>query len=211
MRAWMSSRLDRYIAVVARTSLTCEMTNQFNRWCAGFVAAAVALLSGCGGVALPELFHPGPAGYQRARAIQHDPYPLDDVAEPVVGGRPREYQRPVPEAERAVQYDQRHAQAAGAAPAPVTFAPAPIGPPQPLAQPFGAPPLTTAPLTSLPLAAPPPQSYPYSAAPAPSTAPPPYPYTAPVPALVAPAPYPYGSPTPIPMTPSPVPQFRPPY
>jgi hypothetical protein len=191
------------------------MTNQFDRWYAGIVAAAVAIASGCAGVATPELYHPGPAGYQRARAIQHDPYPLDDVAEPVVGGRPREYQRPVPEAERAVQYDQRHAQAAGAAPAPVTFAPAPIGLPQPLPQTFGTPPATTA-----PLGAPPAQSYPYVGAPAPITTPPPATsqYTAPAPSPVgpgplAPAPYPYGSPTPVAplVSPSPIPQFRPPY
>jgi hypothetical protein len=150
-------------------------------------------------VALPDLYHPGPAGYQRARALQHDPYPLDDVAEPVVGGRPREYQRPVPEAERAVQYDQRHAQAAGSAPTPATFAPTPIGPPQPL--PFAAPPAVGSGYGV--------QGSGTYAAPLP-TVPAPAPYQLSIPAQpVAPAPYPYGSPTPI--SPSPVPQFRPPY
>jgi hypothetical protein len=61
-------------------------------------------LSGCA----PELAglrqsiaHPGPAAYQRAQAIQHDPYVLNDVGPEVVGGRPREYQIPVNEVERA--------------------------------------------------------------------------------------------------------------
>jgi hypothetical protein len=165
---------------------------------------------------MPELYHPGPAGYQRANATQrHDPYPLDDVAEPVVGGRPREFQRPVPGPVRAEQYDRSLSVAAGAAPAPMTFAPAPIGAPQPLPQTFGTPPVTTA-----PLGAPPAQSYPYVGAPAPVASPPPatYQYTAPAaspfaPAPIAPAPYPYGSPTPVAplVSPSPIPQFRPPY
>ena len=168
----------------------------------------VALVSGCGGYQLPDLYHPGPAGYQRANATQrHDPYPLDDVAEPVVGGRPREFQRPVPAPERAVQFDQRHAIAAGAAPAPATFAPAPVG--QPL--PYAAQPATA------PLAAPPAQQFPYTGAPTPigPPTPPPntYQYTAPAPP-VAPAPYTYGAPAPVtatPVSPSPIPQFRPPY
>ena len=75
----------------------CEITFPVG-WCyAGGGILLVALVSGCGGYQLPDLYHPGPAGYQRAVATQrHDPYPLDDVAEPVVGGRPREFQRPVP-------------------------------------------------------------------------------------------------------------------
>src|SRR5215212_7892004 len=48
-----------------------------------------------------SIAHPGPAAYQRAQAIQHDPYPLNDVGPEVVGGRPREYQIPVNEVERA--------------------------------------------------------------------------------------------------------------
>lgn len=45
--------------------------------------------------------HPGPAAYQRDEAIKHDPYLLDDVGPEVVGARPREYQRPLNEVERA--------------------------------------------------------------------------------------------------------------
>ncbi len=49
---------------------------------------------------MPNWFHPGATGPQRYDAIFHDPYPLDDVAPEIVGGRPREYQRPVPEVTR---------------------------------------------------------------------------------------------------------------
>ncbi len=45
--------------------------------------------------------HPGPAAYQRAQAVQHDPYLLDDVGPEVVGARPRDYQIPVNEVDRA--------------------------------------------------------------------------------------------------------------
>ncbi len=48
----------------------------------------------------PNFLHPGPVGPQRTAAIYHDPYPLDDIGPPVVGGRPNEYQRPVPEVVR---------------------------------------------------------------------------------------------------------------
>ena len=63
----------------------------------------VLSLAGCAGTHMPDFAHPGSAGYQRAVGDYYDPYPLDDVAEPVVGGRPREFQRPVPEVERARQ------------------------------------------------------------------------------------------------------------
>ncbi|MEM9186535.1 MAG: hypothetical protein AAGB00_08585 [Planctomycetota bacterium] len=64
--------------------------------------AAAALLGVAGGCnplyfRTPNLLSPGPAGPQQVDAIYHDPYPLDDVGPEVVGGRPRNYQRPVPE------------------------------------------------------------------------------------------------------------------
>ena len=59
-----------------------------------------SLLTGCPTIRMPDLYHPGSAGYQRANALQFDPYPLDDVAPPVAGGRPREYDRPIPEVKR---------------------------------------------------------------------------------------------------------------
>jgi hypothetical protein len=50
---------------------------------------------------MPNLYDPGNAATQRYSAIFHDPYPLNDVAPEIVGGRPREYTAPVPEAARA--------------------------------------------------------------------------------------------------------------
>jgi hypothetical protein len=41
---------------------------------------------------------------QRADAVVFDPYPLDDVGPPIVGGRPLGYQRPVPEVTRGRMY-----------------------------------------------------------------------------------------------------------
>lgn len=67
-------------------------------------ACAALVLTGCPTVRMPALYHPGPAGYQRANALQFDPYPLDDVAPPVAGARPHEYDRPVPEVKRGQTY-----------------------------------------------------------------------------------------------------------
>src|SRR3954452_4468845 len=72
-----------------------------------------------------SIAHPGPAAYQRAQAIQHDPYPLSDVGPEVVGGRPREYQIPVNEVERARLAAPRPAGLPGAPAPTVVVAPAP--------------------------------------------------------------------------------------
>jgi hypothetical protein len=71
-----------------------------------FVATAAASSIGCTPEAhryirFPDLAHPGWAHEQRGQAIEHDPYPVDDAGPEVVGGRPREYQRPLNEVERA--------------------------------------------------------------------------------------------------------------
>jgi hypothetical protein len=63
-------------------------------------ACAVLALTGCKGTIMPQLASPGSAGYQRYQALQYDPYPLDDVAPPVAGTRPKEYDRPIPEVTR---------------------------------------------------------------------------------------------------------------
>ena len=59
---------------------------------------------------MPDLLHPGPAGLQRADALQWDPYPLDDVGPPVEGGRPREYARPIPEVTRGQAFTPKRPQ-----------------------------------------------------------------------------------------------------
>jgi hypothetical protein len=68
------------------------------RW----VIAAVLLagLGGCG-VERPRLLHPGPAAYQQKKAERFDPYADNDIGPEVVGARPRDYQKPIPETSRA--------------------------------------------------------------------------------------------------------------
>ena len=72
------------------------------RTLAALVVVFAAGSLGCGSrFRVPNLFHPGSTGPQQYDAIYHDPYPLDDVAPEIVGGRPREYQRPVPQVTRS--------------------------------------------------------------------------------------------------------------
>jgi hypothetical protein len=47
-----------------------------------------------------RLWRPGTIEQQRLRATIHDPYPDPDFGPAIDGGRPREYQRPLPEAVR---------------------------------------------------------------------------------------------------------------
>jgi len=69
---------------------------------APFALASLVFAIGCGPhVRKPNLFDPGNAATQQYNAIFHDPYPMPDVAPEIVGGRPREYQQPVPEVARA--------------------------------------------------------------------------------------------------------------
>lgn len=42
----------------------------------------------------------GSTDRQKARAAVHDPFPLNDIGPEVIGGRPREYYNPEPEAAR---------------------------------------------------------------------------------------------------------------
>ena len=82
------------------------MLRRTNRKWLVLTAAFLANAAGCTPevhryIRFPDFAQPGWAHQQRGEAIVHDPYPLDDVGPEVVGGRPREYQRPVPEVERA--------------------------------------------------------------------------------------------------------------
>lgn len=45
-------------------------------------------------------FGQGSVDRQKSRAVVFDPYPLNDIGPPIVGGRPREYANPLPEAAR---------------------------------------------------------------------------------------------------------------
>lgn len=64
-------------------------------------ALGLALLS-CSGCAslFPDWLHPGPTQYQRFNAVLHDPYPDNDAGPEVVGGRPRDFQKPLAEPAR---------------------------------------------------------------------------------------------------------------
>jgi hypothetical protein len=60
-----------------------------------FIGACV-LATGCAGLH-PRLWDPGTIEQQRLRATIHDPYPDPDFGPKIDGGRPREFQQPLPE------------------------------------------------------------------------------------------------------------------
>jgi hypothetical protein len=45
-------------------------------------------------------FGQGSIDRQKARAVTFDPFPLNDIGPPIVGGRPREFSNPMAEAQR---------------------------------------------------------------------------------------------------------------
>ncbi len=58
-------------------------------------------LAGCQ-FGTPRLFEPPPsAEYQQKRAQRFDPYPENETATPIDGGRPRDFDRALPETTRA--------------------------------------------------------------------------------------------------------------
>ena len=65
------------------------------------VAVVAAAVVGCRSVSPPNWFHPGPAANQQSRAERYDPYPESEPAPEIIGGRPREYQKALPEPSRA--------------------------------------------------------------------------------------------------------------
>jgi hypothetical protein len=72
--------------------------------------ACLAMLAafGCGpSTRMPNLFDPGNAATQQYNAVLHDPFPATEVAPEIVGGRPREYARPVPEVVRGQAFSSR--------------------------------------------------------------------------------------------------------
>jgi hypothetical protein len=66
--------------------------------------ALLASVTGCRGM-MPRWFAPGDLQTQRYGAVLHDPYPSVDAGPEVVGGRPREFQRPLAEP-RSTQLQQ---------------------------------------------------------------------------------------------------------
>lgn len=89
------------------------------------LAALVLPFAACSPtVVKPQLCDPGWAQQQRARAIQFDPYPQNDVGPEIVGGRPPDYAVPPNEVERAFQ--QNPLPRRSSAPMPVVMPPAPL-------------------------------------------------------------------------------------
>jgi hypothetical protein len=110
--------------------------------CLLVVLSAASVTGGCTAeihrhMRFPDFMSPGWAQQQRADAIVHDPYTLNDIGPEVVGGRPREYQQPVTEVERARMN----------APRPVMLQPIPIP-----TLPTAPPPITSPPpvVTTIP-------------------------------------------------------------
>ncbi len=60
------------------------------------IAGMAVPLAGCH--LRPNFGPPGTIGMQRDRAVLHDPFPNNDLGPAVVGGRPRGYELPLPEA-----------------------------------------------------------------------------------------------------------------
>jgi len=73
-----------------------------NRPCSLLVAAVLAVAAGgCRSVGPPNWLHPGTAAHQQSKAERFDPYPENELGPEVLGGRPREYQKPPAEPARA--------------------------------------------------------------------------------------------------------------
>lgn len=70
-----------------------------DRW-VGSVGISIVLLwlVGCQNGLQQNLQPPGTIWQQRNRAVQFDPYPIDHMGPAIVGGRPREYGKPLAEA-----------------------------------------------------------------------------------------------------------------
>lgn len=66
------------------------------------------LLSGCQ-MAGPNFGPQGTFEYQRSRAVLHDPFPNNEVAPPIVGGRGPGYSHPLPEPKNNQEFRNRGA------------------------------------------------------------------------------------------------------
>lgn len=70
-----------------------------------FLSCTVFLLGSQGGcsptIRMPQLLHPGPAGYQLQNAEKFDPYPIVDMGPEIEGGRPIDFVQPRSEVEQA--------------------------------------------------------------------------------------------------------------
>ncbi len=69
--------------------------------CCGLLVIGTACVNRS--VHLPRLRGPGSAEFQRAIAVRYDPYPDQDAGPEIVGGRPQDFSRQVPEPTRVQQ------------------------------------------------------------------------------------------------------------
>lgn len=67
------------------------------------ILLSLLTVSGCRSM-WPSIFRPGPTEVQRANASRHDPYTDENIGPEVVGGRPRDFQKPRPEPVRGQPY-----------------------------------------------------------------------------------------------------------
>ena len=72
----------------------------FCRFISLLALVAALATAGCGTPRAYQFWHPGNIQTQRLRATVHDPYPDPDLGPEVMGGRPRGYFEPLPEAVR---------------------------------------------------------------------------------------------------------------
>ncbi len=77
------------------------------RW-AIVCVAGLLLAAGCKTTAKPSWFRPGTAKEQQSRALRFDPYPETNIGPPMAGARPREFDRSIPEVDRAQQFSQTY-------------------------------------------------------------------------------------------------------
>ena len=69
-------------------------------WCGLLLVCSLLILAGCN-LGHTSWFNPGTIEMQQQRATFHDPYTDNDAAPTVVGGRPRDFDRPASEPTRA--------------------------------------------------------------------------------------------------------------
>ncbi len=75
-------------------------------WSRSLGIVLLSFLGGCRGSELGQYrwggssFGQGSVERQKQRAVYFDPYPMNDIGPEVVGGRPRGFQNPLPEARR---------------------------------------------------------------------------------------------------------------
>lgn len=68
---------------------------------ASWIAAWMLALAAGGCVSPPRWLHPGPAPYQQRKAERFDPYADNDIGPTIAGARPRDYDKPLAEPNRA--------------------------------------------------------------------------------------------------------------